>query len=162
VTIPPKPPQIIPYLIYRDVGAALDFLCVAFGFKEEMRHGTPSGGMHGEASFQAQRVMMGQGAHERSLKTPKDVGAATMGSFIYLDDVDKHYEVAKSGGRGNRPSAEGRRIRPHLLGERSRGTSLVLHEPAEGVEPSPHAVGREDGTLRKASEALADDGAQDR
>jgi PhnB protein len=63
-----------------------------------MRVGTPSGGMHAEASFQGQLVMMGQGAHERSLKTPKDVGAATMGVFIYLDDIDKHYEVAKAVG----------------------------------------------------------------
>ena len=49
----PSPPQIIPYLFYRDVPAALDFLTRAFGFKEEMRTSTPSGGMHGEASFQA-------------------------------------------------------------------------------------------------------------
>jgi PhnB protein len=96
--IPPKPPQIIPYLVYRDIGAALDFLCVAFGFKEEMRHGTPSGGMHAEASFQGQLVMLGQGAPEHSLKTPKDVGGATMGVFISLDDVDKHYTVAKAAG----------------------------------------------------------------
>jgi hypothetical protein len=75
----PRPPQIIPYLFYSDVPAALDFLTRAFGFKEEMRVGTPSGGMHGEASFKGQLVMMGQGAHERSLKTPKAVGAATMG-----------------------------------------------------------------------------------
>jgi uncharacterized glyoxalase superfamily protein PhnB len=98
VSITPKPPQIIPYLIYRDIGAALDFLCVAFGFKEEMRTGTPSGGMHGEASFQGQLVMIGQGAHEHSLTTPKAAGGATMGVFIYLDDVDKHYEVAKAAG----------------------------------------------------------------
>ena len=54
--------------------------------------------MHGEASFQGQLVMMGQGAHERSLKTPRDANAATMGVFVYLDDVDKHYEVAKAAG----------------------------------------------------------------
>jgi PhnB protein len=54
--------------------------------------------MHGEASFQGQLVMMGQGAHERSLKTPRDANAATMGVFVYLDDVDKHYDVAKAAG----------------------------------------------------------------
>ena len=54
MSITPKPPQIIPYLIYRDVGAALEFLCRAFGFKEEQRHGTPRGGMHAEASFRGQ------------------------------------------------------------------------------------------------------------
>jgi PhnB protein len=98
MSITPRPPQIIPYLFYRDVGAALDFLCGAFGFKEEMRTGTPSGGMHGEASFQGQLVMMGQGAQERSMQSPHDVGAATMGVFIYLDDVDRHYTVAKTAG----------------------------------------------------------------
>jgi PhnB protein len=98
MSIIPKPPQIIPYLIYRDVGAALEFLCHAFGFKEEERHGTPSGGMHAEASFQGQLVMLGQGAGQDSLKAPRDVGAATMGVFIYLDDVDKHYQVAKAAG----------------------------------------------------------------
>ena len=94
----PTPPQIIPYLFYREVPAALDFPCRAFGFKEEMRTGTPSGGMHGEASLQGQLVMMGQGAHERGLRTPRDAGAATMGVFVYLDDVDRHYEVAKAAG----------------------------------------------------------------
>jgi uncharacterized glyoxalase superfamily protein PhnB len=94
----PRPPQIIPYLFYRDVPAALDFLCRAFGFREEMRTGTPSGGMHGEASLQGQHVMMGQGAHERGLRTPRDAGAATMGVFVYLNDVDRHHEVAKAAG----------------------------------------------------------------
>ena len=98
MSITPNPPQIIPYLIYRDVGAALEFLCRAFGFKEEERHGTPSGGMHAEASFHGQLVMLGQGGGQDSLKAPKDVGAATMGVFIYLDEVDKHYEVAKAAG----------------------------------------------------------------
>ncbi len=91
-------PRIIPYLFYRDVPAALEFLTRAFGFNEEMRHGTPRGGIHAEASLQGQLVMLGQGVDERGLKTPKDIGAATMGVFIYLDDVDKHYEVAKAAG----------------------------------------------------------------
>ena len=53
MSITPKPPQIIPYLFYNDIGAALDFLTRAFGFKEEMRVGTPSGGMHGGPRFKA-------------------------------------------------------------------------------------------------------------
>ena len=72
-------PQIIPYLFYRDVGAALEFLCRAFGFKEEGRHGTPSGGMHGEASLQGQLVMLGQGAgqhkHDKAKSTHPHVAA---------------------------------------------------------------------------------------
>jgi uncharacterized glyoxalase superfamily protein PhnB len=93
----PRPPQIIPYLFYRDVPAALDFLTHAFGFKEEMRHTTPSGGVHGEASLQGQLIMMGQG-NAPGLKTPREVGGATMGVFVYLDGVDAHYERAKAAG----------------------------------------------------------------
>ncbi len=37
---------IIPYLFYRRVPDALDWLARAFGFVEELRHETPSGGMH--------------------------------------------------------------------------------------------------------------------
>jgi PhnB protein len=94
----PRPPQIIPYLFYRDVPAALDFLTRAFGFTEEMRHRTPRGGLHAEASLQGQVVMMGQGGFGDSLKPPPDVGAATMGVFVYIDDVDRHFEVAKAAG----------------------------------------------------------------
>jgi PhnB protein len=105
----PKPPRIIPYLFYRDVAAALEFLTRAFGFKEEMRHETPSGGVHTEASFQGQPVMMGQSGHSQGLSTPAEAGAATMGVFIYLDDVDGHYR------RPERPgpkSSTRRRMRP--------------------------------------------------
>lgn len=49
-------------LVYRDIRSALDFLTRAFGFKETMRTGAPSGGMHGEASFQGQLVMLAKAA----------------------------------------------------------------------------------------------------
>jgi uncharacterized glyoxalase superfamily protein PhnB len=141
MSITPRPPQIIPYLFYRDVGAALDFLCGAFGFKEKIRTGTPSGGMHGEASFQDQLVMMGQGAHESSLRTPQDVGAATMGVFIYLDDVDKHYAVAKAAGAEIVHPPKDVEYGPNLLSGRSRGASLVLHRATKGgVTEGAHAA----------------------
>ena len=60
----PTKTQIIPYIFYRDVPAALDWLAKTFGFKEEMRTGTPKGGMHGEMSFGGQLIMMGQGGKE--------------------------------------------------------------------------------------------------
>ena len=94
----PKPPQIIPYLIYRDVSAALEFVTRAFGFKREMLEGTPSGGLHGEASFQGQIVMMGQGGAGPHMAPPEKSRPATAGVFVYLDDVDAHFEVARAAG----------------------------------------------------------------
>jgi uncharacterized glyoxalase superfamily protein PhnB len=60
----PKPTvstQIIPYIFYRDVPTALEWLARAFGFTEEIRHATP-GGMHAQMTFDGQRIMMGRAA----------------------------------------------------------------------------------------------------
>jgi PhnB protein len=90
--------EIIPYIFYRDVPSALEWLARAFGFKEEMRTGTPSGGMHGEMSLDGQRIMMGQGAKQWGMISPREATMATMGVFIYLDDVDAHHVRAQSAG----------------------------------------------------------------
>jgi PhnB protein len=90
--------QIIPYLFYRDVAAALDWLAHAFGFKELMRHGMPNGRMHGEMELDGQMIMMGQGTVDKRMKSPHDLGVATQGVFIYIADVDTHYERARAAG----------------------------------------------------------------
>jgi PhnB protein len=90
--------QVIPYIFYRDVAAALDWLAGAFGFTEIMRHGTPSGGMHGEMAIDGQAIMMGQGAKDRRMTSPREAGVATQGVFIYLADVDAHCERARAAG----------------------------------------------------------------
>ena len=90
--------EIIPYFFYRDVPAALEWLGRAFGFVEDMRTGTPSGGMHAEMSLGDQRIMMGQGASQWGMVSPREAGSATMGVFIYLDDVDAHHARAAAAG----------------------------------------------------------------
>ena len=90
--------EIIPYVFYRDVPAALDWLTRSFGFAEEMRTGTPSGGMHGQMTFGGQRLMMGQGAKDWGMVSPREAGTATMGVLVYLDDVDGHYARAQAAG----------------------------------------------------------------
>jgi uncharacterized glyoxalase superfamily protein PhnB len=90
--------EIIPYLFYNDVSAALDWLTRAFGFVETMRHGTPRGGLHGEMMFGGARIMMGQGGAALRMLSAAETQAATQGVFIYLDDVDAHYERARAAG----------------------------------------------------------------
>jgi PhnB protein len=90
--------EIIPYIFYHDLLAALEWLARAFGFTEEMRTGTPSGGMHGQMTFDGQRIMMGQGAQQWSMLSPREAGGATMGVFIYLNDVDAHHARAEAAG----------------------------------------------------------------
>lgn len=90
--------EIIPYLFYEDVPAALDWLTRAFGFKEELRHKTPSG-MHAQMTFGGQRIMMGQGARDWRMSSPRGLdGQASVGVFVYLDDVDAHFERARMTG----------------------------------------------------------------
>ncbi|MCF3945790.1 VOC family protein [Acidiphilium sp. AL] len=89
--------EIIPYIFYRDVPAALDWLARAFGFTEEMRHATPSG-MHAQMIFGGQRIMMGQGGKDWRMQSAREIGSASQGIFVYLADVDAHYRRAKEAG----------------------------------------------------------------
>jgi PhnB protein len=89
--------EIIPYIFYRDVPAALDWLAHAFGFTEEMRHPTPSG-MHAQMRLDGRWIMMGQGSTDWRMQSPSETNVATMGVFIYLADVDAHYERARAAG----------------------------------------------------------------
>ncbi|MGB3582275.1 MAG: VOC family protein [Roseiarcus sp.] len=89
---------IVPYIFYRDVPAALEWLAKAFGFVETMRETLPSGGVHGEMTFDGAPIMMGQGAKEKGMASVRDAGTATQGVFIYLADVDGHYTRARAAG----------------------------------------------------------------
>lgn len=89
--------EIIPYIFYRDVPAALGWLARAFGFTEEMRHKTPSG-MHAQMRFGGRRIMMGTGGKDWRMESPGGAGSATTGIFIYLPDVDAHYARAQAAG----------------------------------------------------------------
>lgn len=89
--------EIIPYIIYKDVPEALDWLGRAFGFTEHMRTDTPSG-MHAEMLFEGRKIMMGQGGEELRMKPPGPGGRATQGVFVYLEGVDAHFERAKAAG----------------------------------------------------------------
>jgi PhnB protein len=90
--------EIIPYIFYRDVAAALDWLARAFGFTETMREATSSGGVHGEMTLEGQRIMMGQGGRDRRMLSASETQAVTQGVFVYLDEVDAHFARAQAAG----------------------------------------------------------------
>jgi len=90
-------PRITPYLLYEDVDAALDWLVSAFGFTERMRM-TDEGGKanHAEVAVGDGVVMMGRPGGE--YRNPKHLGGTTQLIYVYVDDVDAHYERAKAAG----------------------------------------------------------------
>jgi uncharacterized glyoxalase superfamily protein PhnB len=90
-------PRITPYLLYEDLDATLDWLIGAFGFTEQVRMKGPDGkANHAEVGLADGVVMMGHPGPD--YKNPKRLGGATQMVYVYVDDVDKHFAVAKAAG----------------------------------------------------------------
>jgi len=91
--------RIIPYLYYEDGGAALEFLCKAFGFEEIMRMPGPDGGiMHAEVGYQGNVVMLATTVKEMGYASPKDLPSRHGIIMCYVDEVDAHHAQAKAAG----------------------------------------------------------------
>lgn len=91
--------RIVPVLTYQDIPAAHDFLVNAFGFNgrgvDRNAEGQP---IHaevraGDATIWLHRVMA-----EDGLNSPLASDVANAGLFVYVDDVDAHYERARAAG----------------------------------------------------------------
>jgi PhnB protein len=94
---PEGTPRITPYLLYEDVDATLDWLVRAFGFKERLRlAGSDGKANHAEATLGDGLVMMGCPGPD--YRNPKRRGGATQLVYVYVDDVDRHYDTAKAAG----------------------------------------------------------------
>jgi uncharacterized glyoxalase superfamily protein PhnB len=94
---PENMPRITAYLLYEDVVAALEWLTQTFGFRERMRMPGPDGKIsHAEMDFADGVVMMGCPGPD--YRNPRRLGGATQSLYVYVDDVDKHYEHAKKAG----------------------------------------------------------------
>jgi len=89
--------SIVPYLLYKDCAAALDWLARAFGFEEVLRYSGAEGYVnHAEMKLGEARIFMGDpGEHYRN---PKELGQETVGLYVYVDDVDAHFDRAKAAG----------------------------------------------------------------
>jgi PhnB protein len=90
-------PQITPYLLYEDVDAAVDWLVQTFGFVERVRMAGPDGkANHAEVALGDGVVMMGNPGS--GYQNPKHRGGATQLVYVYVDDVDTHYQASKKAG----------------------------------------------------------------
>jgi len=88
---------ITPYLLYEDCDAALDFLARAFGFEELLRYTGAEGYVnHAETRLGDASVYMGDPGPQ--YRNPKNTGHESVGIYVVVDDVDNHYDRAKSEG----------------------------------------------------------------
>jgi uncharacterized glyoxalase superfamily protein PhnB len=90
-------PRITPYLLYEDVGRALEWLARAFGLRERMRIPGADGKVtHAEMELADGVVMMGCPGPD--YRNPKRLGHSTHNLYVYVDDVDAHFRHAKQAG----------------------------------------------------------------
>ena len=88
---------IVPYLLYEDVDAALEFLSKAFGFKEVLRYTGEAGYVnHAEMRLGDAAIFLGDPGDD--YRNPKRLGQETVGIHVVVDDVDAHCERAKAAG----------------------------------------------------------------
>jgi PhnB protein len=91
--------QIVPYLSYRDAPAALDFLCRAFGFKEESRYEMDDGRIgHAEITSGDIKVMLASVYEEIGFQSPLDLSGVHSQVYCEVADLDAHFEVARDAG----------------------------------------------------------------
>src|ERR1700704_3722133 len=90
-------PRIVAHLIYDDVGAAIEWLTSAFGFRERtsMRHTLPDGTL-GRAQIEIVDSLITIGRPSVHADSPKR-GVSSM-LYVYVDDVDVHYQHAAAAG----------------------------------------------------------------
>ena len=95
-----KPPKVIPILAYRDLQAIHDFLVDAFGMQpgvvERDGEGRP---VHAEIyDAGGNTVWLHRHAPDTGLSSPADVPSSTGGVVVLVEDVDAHFQHAKSRG----------------------------------------------------------------
>jgi uncharacterized glyoxalase superfamily protein PhnB len=90
---------IVPILRYRDARAAIAALCRCFGFVELFSE-PPSGDVvrHARLQLGTNEIMLGSVRADDGIESPLELGAATQGLCVYVDDINAHFERARSAG----------------------------------------------------------------
>ena len=89
-----------PFTHYEDGQAAIDWLCEAFGFeRREVHQGEDGTIAHAELAYGPSVFMLDSKADSGlGLESARELGAVTGGVYVYVEDVDGHYQRAKRAG----------------------------------------------------------------
>jgi len=90
---------IFPILRYDDARGAAQWLCATFGFVEVFS--VPESGQivrHAQLALGASVIMLGSTRPDDGMASPQVFGAATQALYVYVVDVDAHFERARSAG----------------------------------------------------------------
>ena len=91
-------PQVVPYLLYADADAAMDWLIKAFNFTERVRDTRSDGTVrHGELLLDNGGVIM-LGSPGTGFRGPARLGEVTQLQCITITDLPAHRDRAKAAG----------------------------------------------------------------
>jgi PhnB protein len=91
---------ITPYLLYRDAGAALQWLSQAFGLRKFGHSNQDAAGRVTHAAMKLGDALLMLGSPGADFKGPKLLGHVTQNLYVDLPNVDRHYARAvKAGAR---------------------------------------------------------------
>ncbi len=85
---------ILPHIVYQDLSAAIEWLARTFGFVEHYRYGNPLSGAQmrlGDAVIMVKQAKPGE-------SSPAGLGFGTQSLTVFVEDVDQHFQRAKSSG----------------------------------------------------------------
>jgi uncharacterized glyoxalase superfamily protein PhnB len=93
--------NIIPLIFYKDAGAAIDWLCEAFGF--ERRVVLPGEGgaiIHAQLTLGNGMIMLRSAGDDdvSGLMSTPSGGRVTQVPYIFVEDIDAHYRQVKAAG----------------------------------------------------------------
>ena len=88
---------LLPHIVYPDVAEAIGWLTRTFGFTEHYRYGEPGGPVSGAQMFLGKAWIMLRRARPGGA-TPLQLGYGTQSLTVLLEDVDTHFQHARSAG----------------------------------------------------------------
>ena len=92
-------PRCSPALFYDDAEAAIAWLVQTFGFEVRLKVPGPNGMViHSELTFEDAVFMVCSTRSEPPRKSPRTLGGISSSLYIYVDDVDAHFERARAAG----------------------------------------------------------------
>lgn len=94
----PNPQQLMPYLLYKDVGKAIEWYSRAFGFVETGERFTGKDGriQHAAMMISPKGETFMMGCPGPKYKNPKKLGCVTALMHVNVDNIDQHFSRAKN------------------------------------------------------------------
>ena len=126
-------PRITPYLLYEDVGAALQWLSSAFGLKPYGDVYKDDGGVINHAAMKLGDGVIMMGHPGPDYRNPHKLGGVTQNLYVRVKGVDEHFARARSG-REDPPRADRYVLRPPPLRRRRPGRPRLVLRPAREIE----------------------------